>query len=109
MKNWVTWNYTWGPQLDKLKELEAAGMRPQALRDEPELGPVEDEVVHAFNVLGSRRTHGLDRNPIQLSEIVAFTEIFGQPAMPMWMFVRLIGEMDTTFRSLASGDDKPTS
>lgn len=84
--------------------MEAAGLHPRALQNRPELGPVEEELQRAFNILGSRRTGEFGKNPIQLSEIRSYVELFGSPQMPMWMFVELLGRMDKALRNLADGN-----
>lgn len=86
--------------------MAANGLRPKALESRPELGVIEEELVMAFNILGSRRVGGEfgTKSPIQLSEIQAYVGLFGKPQMPMWMFVEILGRMDKTLRELPSGD-----
>lgn len=68
--------------------------------------------MSAYNILASRRTAGMSLNPIQLSEINAFIQIYGKPTLPVDMFIELIGVMDTRFLELnggQSGNSKPTA
>jgi hypothetical protein len=66
---------------------------------------VEKEIVNAYNVLASRRTAGLTVNPIQLSEILAYIQLFGYPSVELDTFVDLIGVLDRRFMELQSGDN----
>lgn len=66
------------------------------------------ELVTAYNVLASRRTAGFGMNPIPLSEIKSFIDLFGWPSMELMSFIELIGVMDIKFLELSNGD-KPTS
>lgn len=66
------------------------------------------EMTFAYNVLASRRTSGMAPNPIQLSEILAFMELYGRPSISIDVFVELLGVMDTKYLELKSGD-RPSS
>lgn len=65
----------------------------------------EKEIARAYNILDSRRTVGLSANPIQLSEILAFIQLFGRPSMELDTFVDLIGIVDDKYLELQSGDN----
>lgn len=43
-------------------------------------------------------------NPIQLSEIWSFINLFGLPTVSIDTFVEMIGVMDTKYLELANGD-----
>lgn len=60
--------------------------------------------MQAYNVLASRRTSGLTPNPIQLSEINAFLERYGEPSIPVDVFVDLLGAMDLKYLELSNGN-----
>jgi hypothetical protein len=55
---------------------------------------VLEEFVHAYMILDRHRTWGMEKNPIQLSEIVAYCRLFGPPAMDMQMFEQLVAVME---------------
>ena len=89
-------------------EIESAtGVTPKALLDAPSLHGVTKEVSKAYNILAARRTAGFTANPIQLSEIKAFIELYGPPSIPIDLFISLIGSMDMKFLELSNGDNKP--
>lgn len=92
-----------------LLEIEVqTGNTPKALLDAPALHGVCKELSTAYNILASRRTAGFTANPIQLSEIFSFIQLYGQPSLPIDMFISLIGTMDMKFLELSNGN-KPTS
>jgi hypothetical protein len=84
-------------------ELET-GKTPQALLDKPVLYGVASEIAQAYNVLASRRTSGMMPNPINLSEILAFIQIYGHPNISIDRFVELIGVADMQYLELFSGN-----
>ena len=43
-------------------------------------------------------------NPIQLSEILAYIQLYGPPAMELSMFIELLGVTDTKFLDLENGN-----
>jgi hypothetical protein len=101
----VKWQIEWGSQVSKLLEIEqATGVTPSALLSEPKLAGICTEVVQAYNVLAARRTSGLTVNPIQLSEIKAYLEVYGDPCVPVDVFVNLIGVMDLQYMELTNGN-----
>jgi len=65
------------------------------------------EIVYAYNVLASKRTSGLASNPIQLSEIEAYLRIYGQPSIPVDVFIDLIGIADLKYLELTNGNESP--
>lgn len=67
---------------------------PKALEDAPVLCSTAREVSRAFEVLDGRRTYGFAANPIQLSEISAYIDLFGQPSMGVELFEQLLRIMD---------------
>lgn len=84
--------------------MEEAGVTPPALLNKPTLMSTEHEVARAYDVLGARRSIGLTVGPIQLSEIVAFVQLYGEPSIPMDIFIELIGSMDTKYLELQGGN-----
>lgn len=105
----MAWQVTWGPQIPKLREIElATGSTPAALLDEPKLFGYCIEVVNAYNLLASKRTAGLTPNPIQLSEIYAYLHRYGEPLLPVDIFMDLLGVMDLKYLKMSNGN-KSTS
>jgi hypothetical protein len=97
--------YEWGPELKKLELMEAeTGFTPHALQIKPILDGLAAEVANAYNMLAARRTSGMVPNPIALSEISAWIHIFGQPTVPLTLFIELIGVIDQKFLELCSGN-----
>lgn len=74
-------------------------MTPTALLDAPVAYGLEKELVLAYNFLAGRRSMGFSANPIPLSEIKSYIEIFGVPQMPMDIFIDLLGLMDMEYLS----------
>lgn len=72
---------------------------PGALRERPVLDATCSEMVEAFRILSRHRTVGFDVNPIQLSEVRAFIEIYGEPSMGAQVFIELLSLMDEHVRS----------
>lgn len=100
MRAWVRWTSEWGPKVRKLIEIEqATGKTPQALIDAPVAYGLERELTLAYNFLAARRSVGFSANPIPLSEIHSYVEIFGPPPMPMSVFIDLLGIMDIEYLS----------
>lgn len=100
----MAWQTEWGPKIPKLREIEqATGVTPPAILDEPQLyGPCV-ELAYAYNVLASKRSFGLSPNPIQLSEINAFLDRYGEPSIPIDVFIDLMGRMDCKYLELSHG------
>ena len=48
-------------------------------------------------------------NPIQLSEIKAYLDIYGTPVVGQEVFIDLVGLMDMHYLELVNGDHKPAS
>lgn len=91
----MKWRKEWGPQVEKLQVIELeTGRTPPALANAPVLSGLTLELVSAFDILSERRNNGVAQNPIQLSEIAAFVNLFGPPSVPISVFVHLIGVMD---------------
>lgn len=84
-------------------ELET-NITPKALLDKPVLFGTAAELAQAYNILASRRTSGMSPNPINLSEILAFTQIYGRPTIAIELFIELIGIMDMKYLELFSGN-----
>lgn len=74
---------------------------PGALRERPVLDATCSEMVEAFRILSRHRTVGFEVNPIQLSEIRAFIEIYGEPSMTVPIFIELLSLMDEHVRAKA--------
>jgi hypothetical protein len=67
------------------------------------------EVVRAYDILASKRTYGLAPNPISLSDIVAFFELYGRPVCTtMEVFIELLGVLDIKTLELLSGNKSPS-
>lgn len=95
--------FEWGPQYEKLVLIELeTGKTPLALQNKPILDGLAAEVANAYNTLASRRTSGMAPNPIALSEISAWVQIFGHPTVALTTFIDLIGVVDQKFLELAS-------
>jgi hypothetical protein len=62
------------------------------------------ELAQAYNVLASRRTSGLAANPIQLSEINAYLQRYGEPSIPVDVFIDLLGAMDLKYLEMSNGN-----
>lgn len=90
----------WGPKVKKLVEIEqASGKTLDALNEVPVTYGLERELVLAYNFLASRRSVGFTANPIPLTEIQSYIQIFGPPIMPMDVFIDLLGMMDMEYLS----------
>jgi hypothetical protein len=76
------------------KIAEATGKAPPALERRPGIFGLAKEIVEAYNVLAGKRTAGMIPNPIQLSEIVAYVQLYGEPSIPMTIFVQLLTVVD---------------
>jgi len=72
---------------------------PGALRERPQLEGTCAEMVVAFRILNRHRTIGFEVNPIQLSEISAFIDIYGEPSMGVELFEELLVVMDEHVRN----------
>lgn len=104
----MQWQVEWGPQVTKLLEIEqATGSTPQALLDKPVLYGHSVEVAMAYNVLAARRSSGFAPNPISLSDINAYMDRYGEPSIPVDVFIDLVGAMDLKYLELSNGN-KPT-
>lgn len=87
---------------------QASGKTPQALLDAPVAYGLEKSLVLAYNHLASRRQAGMILNPIPLSEIQSYIDLFGPPDMPIQVFIDLIGVMDSAYLEKMHGN-KPAS
>jgi len=67
---------------------------PKALADEPQLDTTAEELAKAYGILSTKRTIGFAPNPIQLSEIKAFIELYGEPSVGYTIFEEIIRVMD---------------
>jgi len=83
---------------------EDTGVTPDALLKMPRIFGAASDVVDAYKVLSRTRSAGMVPNPIQLSEILAYFELFGKPCLPVDMFIDLIGVMDSKYLELSSGN-----
>lgn len=89
---------------------ETTGATPKALLDAPKIHGTCQEIADAYSILSKRRNVGFGASPIQLSEIIAFIQLFDRPSVSVDVFVHLIGVMDTKYLELSNKDgDKPTS
>lgn len=82
------------------------GVEPLALLNRPDLPDYLLEYINAFDLLTTRRSVGLAVNPISLSEIAKYIEIFGCTE-PDVFFLHII-KMDLEFMKMVteSKDEK---
>jgi hypothetical protein len=96
----VNWQKDWGSSEQKLQDLyDNTGFLAPALAKKPVLSSTCTEILSAYRILDRHRSVGFDRNPIQLSEIVAFYQLYGLPSMGHEMFEELIAMVDYEDRS----------
>lgn len=86
---------TWGENLDFLEEMRDDGRTPQALEIRPILYDWMVEYLKAFDVLSATRQCGMGPNPIQLSEMLAYMQLYEVEDRDT--FVHHILQMDKTF------------
>jgi hypothetical protein len=92
-----------------MKLSEERGELVSALQKKPKLDPICEEVGAAFVVLSSRRQWGLSPNPVPLSEILAYIDLFGVPAVGVETFALLIGIMDSKALEIINRDNAVSS
>lgn len=68
---------------------------PKALENRPDIHPWMHEYLDAFTILGNSRDFGFSANPIRLSEIVAYTKLFG--CSDVSLFVTIIQHLDRIY------------
>lgn len=85
----------WGDRLDFLYDLESSGVSPKALENRPELHDWMKEYLYAFRKLNRTRPMGMGVNPISLTEIKAYLDLYG--ASDQEAFIDYILEMDAAF------------
>lgn len=103
----MEWEHKWAASYDKLVEIESnTGVTPKALEERPVLDPTSLEVLRAYKILDATRTYGLSMNPVQLSEMRAYIDLFGLPPVPVDVFVKLIGTLDQRHVGLRSGENQ---
>lgn len=68
----------WGRSRESLEQIEEqTGITPQALRSEPELYEDVEWVWRVFGHLNHSRQAGMGREPILISEVLAYCQLFG--------------------------------
>lgn len=60
------------------------------------------EIAVAYDILGAHRTSGMSPNPIQLSEILSYIELYGRPSPPVALLVNMLSSMDLKYLELIS-------
>lgn len=88
-------------------ELET-GNTPKALQDQPKVYGLVKEVVDAFQILHRHRSAGMAPNPIQLSEVVAYINLYGPPSTDIDLFLSLITVVDNVYLERYSGNKSPS-
>lgn len=89
---------------------DQTGITPKALLNAPNLHGSAKEVANAYRIMAKGRSAGFAANPIPLSEIVAFTQLFGPPSVPIDVLVTLVEKMDDKYLELVNKDgNKPAS
>lgn len=81
---------------------ETTGIEPEALTTYPKIPEAYQEFGDAFTMLSSRRTYGMQANPISLAEIDAYIRLYGAPAFGTDLFVQMIIVMDAKYLELTS-------
>lgn len=72
-----------------------SGLSPQSLEDKPDLHEWMVEYLNGFEVLNRTRQMGMGIQPIQLSEILAYLQIFG--TLDAERFVTHVVTMDSAY------------
>ena len=78
-----------------MEELEDSGKRAKALESKPEIEEEMKEYVEAFAILSSQRSVGMGPNPISLTDILSYLQIYGATCIEEFMYHIL--SMDSTF------------
>lgn len=94
------WKAEWGDKTEFLEDLEDSGMSPKALENKPEIHTWMIEYIDAFEVLNQTRSYGMAPNPISLTEILAYLQLYGSSDAAS--FVKYILAMDEAFLSATS-------
>lgn len=94
----------WGDKEEFLEDLEDKGLNPQALNSKPILNDWMQEYIIAFDILSSRRSIGFSLNPISMSDILAYIQIYSTNDIDS--FVKFIIIMDSTFLSYMAKSNK---
>jgi len=76
---------------------ERDGIEPKALASRVEVSPALSFYYEAFITLSASRTVGMSANPISLSEMLAYCDLYGLYGEERHDFVRLIQEMDREY------------
>lgn len=78
-----------------MEDLEDAGKRVKALESKPDIEDDMKEYIEAFGILSTQRSVGMGPNPISLTDILAYLQIYGATCIEDFMFHIL--QMDSTF------------
>ena len=97
----------WGEQYAYLERIDAEeSFTPRALQTKPVVEQDMMELISAFNLLSSRRTgSGFSVNPISLTDIGMYVQLFGIPWCGLEFFVRLMVQMDKLVLKKANPSD----
>lgn len=104
----MKWQHRWGPREDFLAgSTLKTGIIPPALLNRPTLEDGDEEYVTAFMMLNTRRSSGMGPNPISLTEILAYVQLYevNEPET----FVRVMVEMDVVLMGELADDHKRSS
>lgn len=91
----MLWRLEWGDKEEFLEDLESKGLNPAALESKPTVYDWMQEYILGFDILSSRRSVGFSVNPISMSDILSYIQIFG--CSDIDLFVKFIILMDATF------------
>ncbi len=74
----------------------------KAIETYPSVPEVFQEYCTAFVLLSSRRTVGIGPNPITLTDIKSYIDLYGVPNYGVSAFVEMISKMDAEYISLTT-------
>lgn len=100
----------WGAQREFLEDMARRdGAEPKALSNRVEVSPVLSFYYEAFIVLSSSRTVGMATNPIPLSEMLAYCDLYGLDGDERHDFVYLIQSLDREYLNWVMDQSKKKS
>jgi hypothetical protein len=86
----------WGDKVEFLEEIAATNtFTPQALEKAPPYYEWMHPYMEGFFMLSSCRTYGMGANPLSMSDILAYIQIYN-PYNPL-QFIRYIKRMDNAY------------
>jgi hypothetical protein len=103
------WELRWGKYITTLLEIQrTTGNTPRALRDRPALRAPYRHLLEAFYELSAGRSYGEVPQPLTLSDIRAYCEMFGISALPeRERFFRAIRHLDVVYLREVTRKAKP--